>query len=500
LSPFRPEPGSAVLIASLTVAPPADLSARAAEATWLEVRADLVGDLEPGEIPFSGRRLYTLRSRAEGGAFEGSRAERQERLLWAAERFDAVDLEVARDLVPQILDAVEPERRVLSWHGGVQGAAELKERFAAMEPVPASLYKLVPTASQPGEELAPLLLLASLGRRDVIAFASGLPGVWTRFVAPYLGAPVFYGAAVEPAAAPGQPTIETLRRDFGLPSLPAVEFLCGLVGNPVAHSLSPRLHNGAYRALGIPALYLPFHTESFGDFWLEVVESGVLPGLGLPIRGLSVTSPFKEAALAVAGAESPLASRIGAANTLVRNEGVWEAEATDPEGVVLPLAERRIPVAGIAAAVLGTGGGGRSAAVGLARAGAHVTLVNRTEERGRKASEELGLPFLPLGKLDADRFDLIVNSTSLGRSEGDPLPFDVSRLRPGTVVIDLVYRGSRPTALLSAAAARGALTVDGREVLLFQALGQFRMMTGRHIPVELARELLGLPPESKGRA
>jgi 3-dehydroquinate dehydratase/shikimate dehydrogenase len=303
---------------------------------------------------------------------------------------------------------------------------------------------------------------------------------------------VVYGSLGEVPGAPGQLSIERLRRDYGLPALPPLEALFGIVGNPVTHSLSPRIHNTAYRELGIPAAYLPFHTDSFGDFWLEVIEGGALETLGMPIRGLSVTAPFKEAALAVAGAESPLAGLIGAANTLVCNQGVWEAEATDPDGVVLPLRDRGIAIEGLEAAVVGAGGAGRSAAEGLARAGAWVTLFNRDPERGRRSAERLKLPFAPLSELDPSRFDLLVNATSLGRGDGDPLPFAVTGLRQGAVVIDLVYRLDRPTRLLVETAARGAVAIDGREVLVDQARGQFRMMTGRDLPLTLARRVAGL--------
>ena len=490
------EAARATLVATVTTVPAGGIESLAADlagVAWLEVRADLVGDLDPAGLRFfPGRLLYTLRSRAESGAFEGSPEKRKRRLIEAASRYDLVDLEVARDLLPEILKAVPPERRVLSWHGPSPGLDGLKATFERMAAVPALLYKLVPTAVQPGEELATLQLLRSLGRRDVIAFAAGTGGAWTRFVAPRLGAPVVYGALGEVPGAPGQLSIERLRADYGLPDLPPVEVLFGVVGHPIAHSLSPRIHNTAYRTLGIPALYLPFDTESFGDFWLEVVESGELEALGLPLRGLSVTTPFKEAALAVAGAESPLAGLIGAANTLVWNQGVWEAEATDPDGVVLPLRDRGMAIEGLETAVAGAGGAGRSAAEGLKKAGARVTIFNRDPERGRAASDRLNIPYLPFADLDPSRFDVLVNATSLGRGEGDPLPFDPERLRSGAVVIDLVYLKDGPTRLLAAAAARGAVAIDGREVLVDQARGQFRMMTGRELPLDLARQAAGL--------
>jgi 3-dehydroquinate dehydratase/shikimate dehydrogenase len=491
------ETGQATLVATLTTPPDEGLAASLAGVSWLEVRGDLVGDLDPAPLRhgFDGKLLYTLRSRAESGAFEGSPERRKRRLLEAAEHYDLIDLEAARDLSPDVLNAIPPEKRLLSWHGPATPLDGLKAIFERMALVDAVLYKLIPTAVQAGDEIPALLLLESLERRDVAAFAAGPAGAWTRLVAPRLGAPVVYGALGQVPGAPGQITIRRLREDFGLPEMRPVDRLFGIVGNPVDHSLSPRLHNAAYRALGIPALYLPFHAESFGEFWLEVVESDVLAQAGMPLSGLSVTTPHKEAALAVAGAPSPRAELIGAANTLVCRDSVWEGESTDPDGVVLPLRERGIDLQGRRAAVVGTGGAGRSAAEGLMAAGARVTLVNRSAERGERAAALLKLPFLSLDAFDPADFDLLVNATTLGRggdeNQPEALPFAVDRLRPGTVVVDLVYRET-PTPLVRAALDRGLEAVDGREVLLGQALGQFRMMTGREMPRDLARRILGL--------
>ncbi len=492
----------ATLIATLT-APPAPKDPGFAAALdgvdWLEVRADLTGDLDPKPLrrQLDGRKLlYTLRSRAEGGSFDGSPEGRKRRLLDAAARFDLVDLEAQRDLSPDLLKAIPPGKRVISWHGPATGLPELQACFERMAAVDAVLYKLVPAAAQAGEELPPLLLLASLERRDVIAFSTGNTGAWTRLVAPHLGAPMVYGALGDVPGAPGQIPIRRLREDFGLPALRPVRALYGIAGNPVAHSLSPRLHNAAYAALGIPALYVPFHVESFGDFWLEVVESPVLEQVGIPLRGLSITTPYKEAALAVAGAASPRSELVNSANTLVWNEGVWEAETTDPDGVVLPLVRRGIDIASRTAAVVGTGGAGRAAAEGLLEAGAGVTLVNRSAERGQRAAEVLKVPFLTLDEFRPAEYDLLVNATSLGRADGEPLPFPVEDLRPGTVVVDLVY-GDKPTALVRAVEECGFLAVDGREVLVGQAQGQFRMMTGQELPVDLALRTVGLEESAR---
>jgi 3-dehydroquinate dehydratase/shikimate dehydrogenase len=187
---------------------------------------------------------------------------------------------------------------------------------------------------------------------------------------------------------------------------------------------------------------------------------------------------------------------VGAANTLIRTEGVWEAESTDPEGVVLPVRRLGVALEGAAAAVVGAGGGGRSAVVGLREAGARVTLVNRSEARGREVAEDLDVDFVPLAGFDPRGFAVVVHATTLGRHPEDPLPFDPARLDPDAVVVDLVY-GEAETPLLAAVRAAGRRAVDGREVLLYQALEQFRLMTGRELPVPLAREALGLPPEEE---
>lgn len=484
------------LVATLT-SPPSEDGAELRDLPpgvgFLEVRADLVGELSTDWLRdrFDGGLIYTLRSKGEGGGFEGGRQARRRRILAAQEAYDLVDLEGERDLSAEILGAIDADRRLISWHGPGTHLTGLKQRFEVLAQTRARYYKMIPTAKEAGDDLCCLALLLDLGRDDFICFSAGDIGTWTRVIAPRLGCPLIYGALGDVPGAPGQMTVAKLHEDYGLPLLGDMQALYGIVGNPVSHSLSPKLHNGAYRALGIPAVYVPFHVESFGDFWLEIVESDGLEALGLPLKGLSVTSPYKEVALAVSGASSPRAQHIEAANTLVLHDGVWEAESTDPDGVVLALQEAGTELRGAEAAVVGCGGAGKAAAYGLQLAGADVTLVNRGRERGEKASMALGLPFLPLSQLDPSRFDVVVQATGLGSRDSDPFVFDPKRLRPGAAVLDMVY-GPRPTRLLTEARAQGRVSVDGRAMLLNQALEQFKLMTGKELPAKLARELLNI--------
>jgi 3-dehydroquinate dehydratase/shikimate dehydrogenase len=483
------------MVATLASAPESDLLERlSGRADVLEVRADLVGDLDVDYLRshFEGQLLYTLRSAAEGGLYQGDEVERRSRLGKAGVHYDLIDLESARDGDWPDLASVEPRRRIVSWHGEAAGLTGLRRQLAAMREIDSRWWKLVPSARDFADAKLPLALLEGDDSDSVIAFAGGRVGGWTRLLAPRVGAPVVYAAASETPGAVGQPTLDRLVEDYGLPDLPAVRHVFALVGDPVEHSLSPRLHNGLYRQLGFEALYLTFQVDDFGSFWLEMVEGGILERFGMPLAGMSVTMPHKEIALAVAGASSPLAERIGAANTLIRREGVWEAETTDPEGVTRALEHRGIELDGRQALVVGVGGAGRSAAVGLDRAGATVQLTNRTAERGRIAANRLEMSFVQVEDVDVSSYDVLVNATPLGRAPQQSLPLDLDRAREGAVVIDLNYSHQRATALVDAAQELGLEVIEGREILLGQGAPQFRMMTGLDMPMAAARRLLGL--------
>lgn len=468
-----------------------ELTALPESVEWLEVRSDLVGDLDPDWLRsrFRGRLLYSLRGLAEGGNFQGSHDQRHERLRRAARSFDLIELGAEHDFSTHLLDAIPIEKRLVSWYGPATDFPDLNARFTRLSAVPASLYKLVTRAEKNGNELAPLSLLDSLRRPDTIAYSTGPLGFWSRLIAPRLGAPIIFGLVPGGPVVPDEPTVNKLIEDYGLPQLPPLEGIYGIVGSPVFHSLSPRLHNAAYRAINYPALFVPFHVETFGEFWHEVVEGSVLQSLNMPIKGLTVASPHKEAALLLTSDASPMARRAESTNILVRHNGSWKADTTDPEVVFMACRERDVQMKRKRAAVIGCGGAGRAIAAALAHSDAGVTLVNRGAERGHYAAQLLGLPYTPLSGFSAEGYDIVVNATPVGRDDGEA-PFEVETLGDEAVIIDLVY-GSLPTPLVAGTAARARTVIDGRAVLLTQVLRQFQLMTGKAMPASLVREKLG---------
>ncbi len=493
----------ASLIASLTGPPSVDgaeLRALPKCVDWLEVRGDLVGEVSPEWLRdrFEGRLSFALRSREEGGTCSNSPDERRGRLLKAAHGYDRVELEMGRDLSGSLLDAIPAGARSISWHGPVSQTVELKSRLAQMFSVPADLYKLQLTAGTMADEFAPLTILKTLGRQDTVAFADGPMGFWTRLAALQLGAPAIYGLVQSDPKSPQEPTIKSLVEDYGLPAVSQISQLNAIIGSPIFHSLSPRLHNASYRANDYPALFVPLHVKDFEEFWREVVTSRVLGSLGFALQGMTVASPHKEAALLKASAVSPMAQQAESANILIRNNGSWKADTTDPHVVFMAHQKRKIQLRHKRAAVIGCGGAGRAIAAALVQSGAGVTLVNRGAERGEHASALLRLPYLPLPEFNADGYDIVVNATPVGR-DTDETPFNIEGLADQALIIDLVYR-SRPTALVDRTVAREHQVIDGRDVLLTQVVQQFRLMTGGEMSPELALEALGRPATEISRA
>ena len=478
----------ATIIATMR-APPARHTGGLGDANWIEWRADLLGDAAPlGLMKHGGKMLYALRSRLEGGEGPIECNVRRARLLAAANRFDYIELEGKRDLDHAILAAIPPHRRVIAWHGHATDAGVLRQLFASFRRAEAHLYRFVTRSEEVAAALAPIQFLAATARCDVIAYAESANATWTRPLAARYGAPVVFGTVAN-GQGPSPTDLSTLVRDYGLPDLHRVTELCAIVGKPVNGSLSPQLHNAAYRAQGASRLFVRFPVESFGIFWHGVVETGLFEAIGIQVRGVTVASPHKESALAAAAKTSTFSRATESANVMFRRGNEWHADTTDADGVLMNLDSAGIACANRRIAVIGGGGSGRPIAAALQRAGADVTLVNRSAARGLWASKLLGLPFVPLAQFNTGEYDMIINATPVGR-EGEELPIDVTSMPRRSVVVDLVF--AAPATPLSTVARRcGHTVIDGRDILLAQAAQQYKLMTGEEMPRMPACDLLG---------
>jgi 3-dehydroquinate dehydratase/shikimate dehydrogenase len=436
----------------------------ASRADMVELRLDGVDRPDVAQA-LAGRRtpvVVTCRAAWEGGRFEGSEEERKAILRSALEGgAEYVDVEW-RAGFHDLVDA-GASRIVVSSHDFSGVPPDLVERVRAMRQTGAAVVKVAVTPSRLSDTL-PLLAIGREGGAVVIGM--GEAGVPTRLLAARFGSPWSYAGN---AVAPGQVPASRMVGEFRFRSVGPQTAVYGVVGNNVMHSLSPAMHNAAFAAAGIDAVYVPFHPADFDDFLAFADAVGV--------AGASVTIPFKLDALRAASSADELTCAVGAANTLRRQGDSWEALNTDVDGFLDPLERAYGPsLRGARVSILGAGGSARAVIVALVSRGARVTLHARREAQAHEVAMSLGAT---VGEWPpaADSWDVLVNCTPLGGAnarDASPLaggPFT------GTLVYDLTY-GPGESALLREARAAGCGALDGLPMLVAQAERQFEWWTG----------------------
>ena len=485
-----------LLCATVTAATTADLRrARddaARRADLVELRLDFVADPDPAAA-LDGRTtpvVVTCRAAWEGGRFRHSESRRLD-LLREAWRAGAefVDVEHAAPGAAAFLDETGGRRVVLSMHDFTRVPTDLPERVEGMLATPADVIKVAVAATRLSDMLPVLALKRQMGERRFVALAMGMPGIATRILAARVGSCWTYAGD---AVAPGQIPAARLLSEFRFRSLRPQTSVFGVVGRPIGHSLSPVMHNAAFAAEGLDAVYLPFEAADAGDF-LQAADA-------LGIQGASVTAPFK-VALAAHAELDERARQAGALNTLVRRDGRWLATNTDLDGFLAPL-EPRLTLAGTRAAILGGGGAGRAVAHALASRGARVSVHARRPEQAREVAAATGTAAGPWPP-QPGTWDLLVNATPAGTAPAvDDTPWP-GAVFDGRLVYDLVYNPP-VTRLLREAAAAGCETLGGLEMLVAQAVRQFEFWTGRRPDAALMRSAalgrLAAGPSSAPRA
>ena len=257
--------------------------------------------------------------------------------------------------------------------------------------------------------------------------------------------------------------------------------LYGIIGNPVAHSLSPLMHNAAFAALGLNKAYVAFPVTDV---------AAALAGLkALGIRGVSVTIPHKQAVLPYLDTIDPVAAKIGAVNTLVMRDNALHGSNTDWLGANRALSEA-MELKGSHVLLIGAGGSAKAIGFGLLEAGAKVTVANRTSDKAAALAAILGCAWVSLAEAAALRADALINATAVGMGPlAHEMVLPAVALANFPVVMDIVY-APLETRLLAAARATGCTVVDGLAMLLYQGAAQFELWTGMTAPLEVMRQTL----------
>jgi 3-dehydroquinate dehydratase / shikimate dehydrogenase len=477
-----------VSIAETTSFQVVEAVARAAEwADLIEIRADAITDLD---INFSSLFqnhskpiIFTLRSRAEGGAYSGSERKRMETILQAARSgADYVDIEFSASW-QLILQSVPHERVILSCHfpeGTPEGLIPLADEMAASG---AGILKIAVRAQSLEDNLRIKELLEHGRERDfnLCALAMGREGIPSRILGPCWGSwMTFASMPGSDATAEGQLPADVLVQQYRIREIKRESSLYGVVGNPLEHSLSPRIHNAAFAARGTDAVMIPLEAANFEDF-LKFQASAL-------IRGVAVTIPYKAEAHALAHSLSVAAEQTGAVNTLMVKERGWHGENTDVEGFLIPL-KRRVRPGRLRTLVLGAGGAARAVIYALRSEGAEVVVAARDVEKARPLVGSFQVQAIPWEKIESQHWDLLVNATPIGmypEVDRSPVPADLLK---GEWVYDLVYNPAE-TRLLKDAARKGCKTIAGGEMFLAQAWKQQLLWCGTPPPEDVMETTL----------
>ncbi len=275
--------------------------------------------------------------------------------------------------------------------------------------------------------------------------------------------------------------------------------VCGVIGDPVEHTMSPAMHNAAFKTLGLDYVYVPFKVKE-----LELRKA--IEGMrGLGMRGLNVTIPHKTSVMQFLDLLDPLAEKIGAVNTIVNDGGILTGYNTDTSGFLQVLHDKDIELRGKKVLLLGTGGAARAISFTLADEKAELTILNRKEELAwleelvHRLTQYYGVE-IDAGELNhknlqkaLENTDILINATSVGMAPNDnQSSVAAALLCSRLVVFDIVYNPFQ-TKLLQDAKVAGARTIDGLEMLAWQGALAFEKWTGKKASVDLMREsALGL--------
>ena len=500
-------------------------------ADWIELRIDCFTDhldqlhklIEYSPLPC----IVTCRPTWEGGLYDGDEQTRISALEHAGlggRKPVYIDLELVayqrsaniRQKIGLVVNHADqhkatPTGLILSSHDFDSKPDDLDARVEAMNQAPACQgVKIVWKARSLNDNLIAFDVLQRTGK-PAIALCMGAEGVPSRVLAKKFGALLTFAALDESTnTAPGQVTIDALKRRYRWDQLGPETSVYGVIGWPIGHSLSPAIHNAGFDTIGFDGVYLPLPIQPSYERFAAVMDAWI-EAPDLDFRGASVTIPHKENLLRYVrqrgGHIEPLADRIGAANTLTRRQdGSLYVSNTDYAGALDAVCESlsigRNDLAGRRVAVVGAGGAARAVAAGFASYGATVVVYNRTLEKAQKLADQLSQPDASddlVGKIVGARLEklcdscceIFINCTPIGmhpHTDATPIPQASPHKKWGsnTVVFDTVYNPLE-TRLLREARQAGCVTIRGVEMFVRQAALQFEQWTGQDAPIEVFR-------------
>ena len=461
-------------------------------AELVELRVDYVGrsvnlkrllEDKPGPV------VITARRREDGGRWMRSETERLALLRTAiVEGVEYVDIEA--DVASQI-PRYGKTKRIISFHDFEETPENLEELHAAMAEEDADIVKIATMANSFSDNLR-MIELVKNAKVPTIGICMGEMGLITRILADRLGSPFTYATYnKDKEMAPGLLEWRELQTLYRYETITPETGWFGVVGDPIAHSYSPLIHNHAFDEAEVNARYIPIRVprRDLETFITHAKEMGFL--------GLSVTIPNKEEALRLCTQAESSAHGIGAVNTLILQGNEVLGYNTDYRAAMDCVEEsmkldRKMErsLAGTSVMVLGAGGVSRAIAFGLKHRGASVYIASRTFEKSQMLAAELGCNAIEWDQRHDPKVKLLVNGTPVGMHPNvDASPYNASALNEFMTVFDTIYNPEN-TLLIKHAIKQKAKIITGIDMFLRQAAYQFKLFTGKDAPVKMMRTVI----------
>ncbi len=435
--------------------------------------------------------VITCRRPEDKGRWKRSEEQRQALLRTAiVSEVEYIDIE---DDIAESIPRYGKTKRIISHHNFDETPENIEEIHESLCKKDPDIVKLVTMANSPEDSIRMLKLVAG-AKVPTVGFCMGEYGVISRILCGKYGAPFTYATfSRERELAPGQLAFSEMSQIYRYDQIGPETPVYGVIGDPIAHSLSPLIHNASFRHDNIDAVYLPFRVpkDRLADTLLEFDWLGV--------QGYSVTIPHKAGALNLAGEADEASQSMGVANTLYRDEkNVWQARNTDYDAALDSIRSgldpsgnaAGDPIEGKQVLLLGAGGVSRAIGTGIVNAGGALTITNRSRERGENLATDLGCAYCTWENRGSGRYDILINGTSLGMHPNvNETPYAQNFLQDDMLVFDTVYNPEN-TLLIKQARERRCKTVSGIEMFVRQAAAQYRLFTGQEAPLEDMRMTL----------
>ncbi len=438
--------------------------------------------------------LATHRSAEQGGKSAASIQKRKEFWRSINGKYWGADLEC------DVFDIFNGSpNRIISQHDLVGVPADLDAIYERMSSTGAEITKLAVTPNDITDCLSiwKLLERANDVHKQFIPIAMGDAGKWTRILGLAHGAFMTY-ASLEAGdeTAPGQVTAKDMIEVYRVKEIDEHSEVFGVIGDPIAQSLSPYMHNPAFVDRGLNAVFLSILVKDLDEFILRMVKPKTRE-VELNFGGFSVTMPHKQAIMKHLDAIDPTAKAIGAVNTVKITDGKLTGYNTDAHGFITPLKANFGHLQDSRVAVVGAGGAARACVYALKQEGAEVTVFARDAAKGKAFADEFGAKFSEISDLKSEisnlgsDLDILVDATPLGMKgqyENDSL-FRADELKGLKFVYDLVTKIT-DTPLIAEAKKAGIPAIGGLDMLIAQGCKQFEIWTGVEAPEDLMRDSL----------